>query len=370
VQLIARRAPTLWVVRTVVRMAGLVDWEIAQRTGARLARGGPEVTREQARQAVAELRVAAVDARAHVRAFTGLDVPTDGSRAEVVDRPTWLGANVEGFRSLLAPVEQHLLRGRSPGSTVVAVGSGMSGLELGAVLAWLSGKVLGQFEVFGPPEERPGRLLLVAPNIVATERQLDVVPSDFRLWVCLHEETHRVQFGAAPWLRGHLRGEIHGLLRSIDSSPGALARRSREVATAVAEAARGGEVPSIADLVQTPEQRVVVERLTAVMALLEGHADVVMDAVGPEVVPTVAVIRARFQQRRHSASGTDALLRRLMGLEAKMRQYRDGAVFVRAVVDRVGWSGLDRVWSGASALPTPLEIADPASWVSRMHPAA
>lgn len=340
------------------------------RSGTRLAPGGPPVGAPEARAAVEELRRSAVDARSHVRAFTGIDVPLDGGRAEVVDRPSWLRANVAGFRELLGPVEQHLLRGRDPHAAVVTLGSGISGLELGALLAWLSTKVLGQFEVFGPGADRPGRLLLVAPNIVATERQLEVVASDFRLWVCLHEETHRVQFGAAPWLRGHLRAEIHGLLRSIDSSPGALAHRARELAEAMAGAVRGGSVPSLVDLVQTPEQRAVVERLTAVMSLLEGHADVVMDEVGPEVVPTVAVIRQRFQERRRSPSGTDALLRKLLGMEAKMRQYRDGAVFVRSVVDAVGWSGLDRVWSAPTAMPTPAEISDPARWVTRLHPAA
>ena len=244
----------------------------------------------------------------------------------------------------------------------------MTALELGAVLAWLSSKVLGQFEVFATGEDRPGRLLLVAPNIVGVERELGVDPSDFRLWVCLHEETHRVQFGAVPWLRGHLVGEIQGLLTSIDSSPGALARRFREVAEGLLGAAQGRRVPSLAELVQTPEQRVVVERLTAVMSLLEGHADVVMDGVGPEVVPSVAHIRERFQQRRRNPSRSDAALRTLLGMDAKLRQYADGAAFVRGVVDAVGMAGLNHIWSGPAALPSPAELGDPAAWVARVHP--
>jgi coenzyme F420 biosynthesis associated uncharacterized protein len=224
--------------------------------------------------------------------------------------------------------------------------------------------------VFATGEGRPGRLLLVAPNIVAAEQELGVDASDFRLWVCLHEETHRVQFGAVPWLRGHLVTEIHGLLTSIDSSPGAVARRFREVAESLLGAARGREVPSLADLVQTPEQKVVVERLTAVMSLLEGHADVVMDGVGPQVVPSVAHIRERFQERRRNASSLDAVLRKLLGMDAKLRQYKDGAVFVRGVIDRVGMTGFNEVWSAPSALPTPTELAAPEAWVARVHPAS
>ncbi len=346
-----------------------MDWDLAARAGTRLVRGGPAVTPQDARSAVLELREAAVAARAHVRAFTLLDAPVDGAPVEVVDRSTWLRANVDGFRALVEPVEASLLKGRDPASSLVAIGGGVTALELGSVLAWLSTKVLGQFEVFATGDDRPGRLLLVAPNIVAAEQELGVTPSDFRLWVCLHEETHRVQFGAVPWLRGHLRQEIQGLLTSIDSTPGALANRFRSVVEALAGAARGAEIPSLAELVQTPEQRIVVERITAVMSLLEGHADVVMDGVGPEVVPSVQHIRERFQRRRTHPSRTDAAIRKLLGLDAKLRQYKDGAVFVRGVLDEVGMTGFNRVWSDASTLPTRDELRDPDAWIARVHPA-
>ncbi len=353
--------------RTVEPVAALVDWDLASSTGVRLVRGGPDVAPAVARAAVLELRSAAIEARTHVRAFTGLDAPTADAPVEVVDRATWLRANIEGFRALLEPVEGHLLKGRDPSSALTAVGSGLTAVELGGVLAWLSGKVLGQFEVFATGADRPGRLLLVAPNVVSVERELGVDPHDFRLWVCLHEETHRVQFGAVPWLRGHLVTEIQGLLTSIDSSPGALSRRAREVIEGVYAALRGGHVPALAELVQTPEQKVVVERLTAVMSLLEGHADVVMDGVGPDVVSSVAEIRKRFQERRRHPSRIDGVLRTLLGLDAKLRQYTEGAVFVRGVVERVGMDGFNQVWSGQEALPTPEELHDPSAWVARVH---
>ncbi len=354
--------------RTVGVVAALIDWDLASSTGVRLVRGGPEVAPDTARAAVLELRSAAVEARTHVRAFTGLDAPAADAPVEVVDRPTWLRANIDGFRALLEPVEGHLLKGRDPSSVVTTVGSSVTAVELGGVLAWLSGKVLGQFEVFATGEDRPGRLLLVAPNVVSVERELGVDPHDFRLWVCLHEETHRVQFGAVPWLRGHLVTEIQGLLKSIDSSPGALSRRVRDVLEGVYASLRGGRVPALAELVQTPEQKIVVERLTAVMSLLEGHADVVMDGVGPEVVPSVEHIRKRFQQRRRNPSRIDGVLRTLLGLDAKLRQYTEGAVFVRGVVEQVGMEGFNRVWSGPETLPNAQELHDPAAWVARVNP--
>ena len=121
------------------------------------------------------------------------------------------------------------------------------------------------------------------------------------------------------------------------------------------------------DLVSSPSQRTVMDRLTAVMSLLEGHADFVMDGVGPAVIPTVGDIRAAFQARRNSASGLDQVLRRLLGLEAKMRQYADGVRFVRAVVDEVGMAGFNRVWESPQTLPSLLELHDPAAWVTRVH---
>jgi coenzyme F420 biosynthesis associated uncharacterized protein len=118
---------------------------------------------------------------------------------------------------------------------------------------------------------------------------------------------------------------------------------------------------------QSPEQRAVLDRLTAVMSLLEGHADFVMDGVGPSVIPTVDAIRAKFTSRRAGGNPLDQLLKRLLGLDAKLRQYQDGAAFVRHVVDRVGMDGFNRIWTGPNTLPTKNEIANPDAWVSRLH---
>jgi coenzyme F420 biosynthesis associated uncharacterized protein len=186
--------------------------------------------------------------------------------------------------------------------------------------------------------------------------------------VCLHEETHRVQFGAVPWLARHLIGEIHDYLELADVSAGEVFKRLRDGLGAVLSAVRGDEDASLVDAVQSPEQQVVFDRITAIMSLLEGHADFVMDDVGPEIVPTVALIRQRFDKRRGESGSVDGLARRLLGLDAKMRQYSDGRAFVAGAVERVGLGGFNRVWSEPSALPSRDEVLDPAAWCARVAP--
>ncbi|MDQ0685422.1 MULTISPECIES: zinc-dependent metalloprotease [Streptomyces] len=363
--------------------AGMVDWNLAVATATRLVRPGPEVSRDEARAVVAELRRHAKASEAHVRGFTRMATEEiHDTPILVVDRPGWVRANVAGFREILKPLLDKMQerRGNSPGGAVLgAVGGKVTGVELGMLLSFLSSRVLGQYETFAPAtRELPagagggGRLLLVAPNIVHVERELDVDPHDFRLWVCLHEETHRTQFSAVPWLRDHLEGEIQSFLGETDVDPSTFLERVREAAQSLAGGRPEGEEDdggrSLVELVQTPAQREILARLTAVMSLLEGHADFVMDGVGPEVVSTVAEIREKFQQRRaKGASRLDIALRRLLGLDAKLKQYRDGERFVRAVVDQVGMDGFNRVWTSPNTLPTKAEIGKPADWVARVH---
>ncbi|MFF4764477.1 zinc-dependent metalloprotease [Streptomyces sp. NPDC001292] len=366
---------------------GMVDWNLAVATATRLVRPGPEVSRDEARAVVAELRRHAKASEGHVRGFTRLGTrEARDTPVLVVDRPGWVRANVAGFREILKPLLDKMQerRGSTPGGAVLgAVGGKVTGVELGMLLSFLASRVLGQYETFAPatrdlpaggPPDSPGggRLLLVAPNIVHVERELDVDPHDFRLWVCLHEETHRTQFTAVPWLRDHLEGEIQSFLAETDVDPMALLERIREAAQSLAGGRPEGEEDdgghSLVEMVQSPAQREILGRLTAVMSLLEGHADFVMDGVGPDVVPTVAEIREKFQQRRaRGASRLDMALRKLLGLDAKLRQYRDGERFVRAVVEQVGMDGFNRVWTSPNTLPTKAEISKPADWIARVH---
>jgi len=328
----------------------------------------------------------------------------------VVDRPGWIKANVGGFRVVLEPLAEQLAERAnvrpSAGSVVGTVGSRVTGVQAGLILAYLSSRVLGQYELFLPPDEGGapangasgtadsangassangapaaspvngtatagpgagvGRLTLVAPNIVMVERELGVDPHDFRRWVCLHEETHRVQFTSVPWLRGYVQGMMTEFLLASDLDAGAILERLRSAATAVAGAVRGTEGESLVEAMQTPAQRALLDKLTAVMTLVEGHGDYVMDAVGPQVVPSVADIREKFSQRRGTAGRMEQILRRILGIDLKMKQYEQGSVFVSTVVAEAGMAGFNKVWTSPETLPTRAELAEPREWLERV----
>ena len=214
-------------------------------------------------------------------------------------------------------------------------------------------------------------LLLVAPNIVDVERKLGAEPRDFRLWVCLHEVTHQTQFTAVPWLRAHFLAEVGAFVDAAGLDQDQLLDRLRRVVAALADAARDGESRvSVVDLVQTPAQRRVLERLTALMTLLEGHAEFVMDGVGPQVVPSVESIRAGFDRRRQNANPLERVLRKLLGIDVKLRQYAEGRTFVRHVVERVGMAGFNKVWQSPLTLPRIDELANSDAWAARVCGAA
>jgi coenzyme F420 biosynthesis associated uncharacterized protein len=347
----------------------MVDWTVALNTATKLVRPGPEISRQGAAAVVAELRSLAARAETYVREVTGMEAASGTAPVLVVDRQRWIQANLDGFRQILLPLNAKVIeRMKESSPTMANLGPRITGVEVGALLSYLSSKVLGQFDPFFPGADAGapgGRLLLVAPNIVSIERELDVDPADFRLWVCLHEETHRVQFAAVPWLRGYLNAQVAQIVDSAELDPTIVAQMLREALRRVVDAVSHNQEVSIIDLVQTPAQRETVDRVTAVMSLLEGHADVVMDGVGPEVVPSVAAIRERFEGRRRSGNPLERMLRRLFGIEMKMKQYAEGAAFVREVVDEVGMAGLNRVWSGPEMLPTGDEIRDPVRWLTR-----
>jgi len=355
----------------------MIDWNLAVQTGTRLLRPGPQVGHEEARAVVEQLRELSRDAQGYVRDFTGMRAEEDPAPATIVDRPGWIRANVDGFRVVLEPLMEQMAERRGPGLlgggaggvVVQAVGSRVTGMQVGAILAYMAGRVLGQYELFLPPDPDgrapTGRLTLVAPNIVHVEQELGVDTRDFRLWVCLHEETHRAQFTGVPWLREYVQDQMTRFLLASDLDPGAMLDRLRDVTDAVTDAIRGGE-GNLIDAIQSPEQREILDRLTAVMTLVEGHGDYVMDAVGPEVVPSVEEIRSRFQGRREGGNRLDKTIRRLLGLELKMKQYAEGSVFVRHVVGEAGMDGFNKIWDSPETLPTHAEIKEPSLWMDRV----
>ncbi|WP_068280386.1 zinc-dependent metalloprotease [Aldersonia kunmingensis] len=351
-------------------LAGTVDWDFAASTGVRLAPRGPLASRYTAEQAVAELSEASVRAEGPVREVTrladGLPIPA----AQIVDRPGWVRAAARSMAELTSvAARSDDESAESDTSAAVAKLAGKpAGLQAGAMLAFVSTAILGQYDPFTGAD---GTLLLVAPNIVAVERTLRVKPSDFRLWVCLHEVTHRVQFSSSPWLVDYMQKAVGDLSEVTEESFGVVLGRLNE---ALRERRRNPDGdPGQAGLVgllratQAPAQRDALDRLLVLGTLLEGHADHVMDAVGPAVVPTVEQIRQSFDaRRRRSVSPLQRLMRALLGIDAKMAQYVRGKAFVDAVVDRVGMDEFNSIWTGPETLPLPSEIDEPDKWVARV----
>ena len=363
---------------TSAQAQALINWELAASTAARLTPAGPVLGTAEIGAAVDNLRLMADISVPHVHDITGLEAARDlrDSSVLVVDRASWARANTQSFAVMLKPALEKMLEGRqgtlNPGAA--SVSGAITGSQLGAILAFLSGKVLGQYDPFSALAENStapaaGRLLLVAPNIISVEREINVEPEDFRLWVCLHEQTHRVQFAAAPWLRHHMLEEIDSLSGQLLGNVDTLLERASAAAKSLKDRTAPGTTPSrgaILDLLQNPEEKAALSRLTALMSLLEGHANVVMDAVDSSIVPSVKTIRQRFNSRAKDRGVIEKFIRNLLGLDAKMRQYSDGAKFVREVVDVAGMEGFNRVWESADHLPSEAEIHDSRLWLERM----
>lgn len=331
-----------------------IKWETAARRAALLTPAGPSGSSVELRGVVASLRTAAAAAPELVGEITGLAAEAETAArlpVHVIDRVRWSEANAELFAHFVSELP-------SEGPLRAQLAAEQTGL----LLAALSTRVLGQFDPYLKQS-----LLLVAPNILAAERALNLEAADFRLWVALHEQTHALQFTAAPWLAEYLMDRIRQLsleLNELETEPDSW----RNAVQTAGRILRGEHsVEALIAALLSEEGAARLDQVLAVMSLLEGHADVVMDAVGPKRIPSVRRIRAAFDARRASAGTIDLVLRRLTGLEGKLAQYREGAKFVRGVVQRVGHTGLNAVWAAPENLPLPAEISTPKLWLERVH---
>ncbi|WP_201359357.1 zinc-dependent metalloprotease [Mycobacterium paraintracellulare] len=338
-----------------------VDWQFAATVGRRLARPGPPSSDYTRRQVIEELVGAAAKAEPLVRDVTGLVAGGAVPAARIVDRPEWVAAAAESMRVMMNGAEKPrgFLTGR------------VTGAQTGAVLAYVSSGILGQYDPFATDNgARAGCLLLVYPNVIAVERQLRIEPSDFRLWVCLHEVTHRVQFTANPWLPDYMSQALGLLTRDAGDDLGEVVSRLADYARNRGNQnsdANSAGILGLVRAVQSEPQRHALDQLLVLGTLLEGHADHVMDAVGPIAVPSVATIRRRFDERRHRKQPPlQRLLRALLGLDAKLSQYTRGKAFVDHVVGQVGMARFNAIWAGPETLPLPIEIEEPQRWIDRV----
>jgi coenzyme F420 biosynthesis associated uncharacterized protein len=341
----------------------LIDWKTARTVGARVAGGGPEMSpadRARIREDFAELVPQAEDL---VASFTGLGPGSGSSRSWVMTRQEWVGANLRAFERLLDPLAERLLPTRSDGS-LAGVRRAALGVQVGALLGYLGRRVLGQYDLFLPPDDA-GLLYFVGPNVVGVERKYRFPTREFRLWLSLHEVAHRVQFGGVPWLRGHIGGLIDSYLSTIDLDPKRLVESLRRAVEEVRKGDAEWRGLGWIFLVMSPDQRQMFRKMQAVMTLLEGHGNFVMDAVARPRIRGVSTFKRRLHERRRKA-GIERVFQKAIGLDAKVRQYDAGERFVAEVVDVVGMEGFNRVWEDASKLPTLEEVGRPDAWVARV----
>jgi coenzyme F420 biosynthesis associated uncharacterized protein len=341
----------------------VVDWILAEKIAGLVAgRGGGATPR-------ADLPALAAEAEKRVVAYTGLEPAQPLPPPEGIGRREWVATNVAAMRALLDPVIDRAGDNLGPLAPAGKLALGVVvTTEFGVVLGYLAQRVLGQYELVlldDPVLTSPPRLLFVMPNLGQAVQAFGAQEQEFVTWVALHEVTHAVQFSGVPWLHGHVAGLVAELLRSAELRMDPGRRRRLPSASEIrrmANAVRRGDVVSI---VASPAERETLGRVQAVMAVIEGHAEHVMDAVAPDLLPNLPALRAALDQRRRSQSTVSRVLGKLLGLELKMRQYEQGKFFCDSIVAAAGTEALTHVFSGPEALPTLSELTDPAAWLRR-----
>ena len=340
----------------------MIDRALTQRIANAVSRAGsPRGGQTQpSPRLLGDLTAICSDAETRVVRYTGLQPAAALPRPEAIARPGWIAANVTSMGALLDTLGDRL-PARGPAKSAAAL---LLSVEAGALTGYLSQRVLGQYEFVMVDPQSPARLLFVAPNISHAARRLDVDPDELLRWIAFHEVTHAVQFGGVPWLRPYLGGLLGELLASLEvkADPRAMLRMPSlgDVRGLVGALREGGLVAVLGS-----DRRELLDRVQAVMGVIEGHAEHVMDVVGADALPSLAQLRTALDRRRRERPPLLALLERLIGLDAKMRQYEDGKRFCDAVVAAAGPEALHRVFDAPEQLPGPAELKDPAAWIRR-----
>ena len=341
----------------------MIDWILAERIAGYVAGRG------DARPPRADLKALAVESELRVTSYTGLEPARPLPEPEGIGRREWISSNIDAMRLLLDPVLQRAGDGLGPLKPAMQIGVGLVlSTEVGVVLGYLAQRVLGQYELVlldEAVEDRPPRLLFVLPNLGQAVQAFGAEEQEFMTWVTLHEVTHAVQFAGVPWLHRHVAGLVRELLASAEvriETPRKLRIPSGDEVRRIGRALRKGDLISIAT---TTSERETLDRVQAVMAVIEGHAEHVMDAVAPDLLPSLPKLREALDRRRRSQSGLSRLVARLLGLDLKLRQYERGKYFCDQVVNAHGPQALQHVFSSPEALPTLAELEDPTAWIQR-----
>jgi coenzyme F420 biosynthesis associated uncharacterized protein len=356
-------------------VADAVAWDLAARVAARVG-GRPPVTSIAVQDRLeADFAELTAEAEGLVTAATGLRSFAGPARARVTDRAGWVNANIASFRRLLAPlltrVESRLEETNATpfGRVVGPVGRVVTATQIGSLLGWMSTRVIGQYDLLLMEDDRPEDqdiVYYVGPNVLGLERRFAFPPREFRLWVALHELTHRAQFTGVPWMREHFLSLVESSVSAADPDP----KRFVEAIKKAIDLARAGRNPlddGLMALIATPEQAEALEKVQGLMSLLEGHGDVTMDRAATHRIPSAERFSEVLRQRRQQASVPVKLLQQIIGLDAKMRQYEEGEKFIAAVEASGGPALLSRVWEAPERLPAVGEIREPVRWIDRMR---
>ena len=348
-------------------MSDAVDWALAEQVAARLSGSDPFASSYHAAGMDRDFAEMTERAQTYVEAETGFTSAAGQARARVVDRNDWVRANLASYRRLLRPVLGRLED--AAGGPAGALSGKIAAVELGGLLGWMSTRVLGQYDLLVLEEEEPEEqdlVYYVGPNILSLEKRHGFPPAEFRLWVALHEVTHRTQFTGVPWLRPYFLGLVEELMGAAEPDPTriftAVGRLADAARTRTNPMADGGVVALFA----SAEQLEVMERVGGLMSLLEGHGDVTMDRAALDQVPSAERFARVLRTRRKEMNLAAKLLQRMIGLEAKLAQYEQGEQFIAAVEEVGGPALLNRAFERPENLPTLVEIRDPSSWLRRV----
>ena len=300
-----------------------------------------------------------------IEATTGLRSLAGPAAVDVIDRPTWIRANIASFRHLLAPVLDEWAAKIPTNGRVASVGRQLVGAELGALLGWMSGRVLGQYDLLVGRDDVDDAVYMVGPNLAGLEQRFGFDPRQFRTWVLLHELTHRAQFTGVPWMRDHFTGLADTSVRLANPDPRRIADAVREAFSDRDRARQHVRDSGVFGLIASAEQRAVIQRISGLMSLLEGHGDVTMSRAAGQLVPSAGRFTAVLQARRRRSNPLTRLTLRLTGIEGKLNQYAAGERFIAAIEAAGGPSAVDVCWRAPENLPSMEEIRTPQLWLDR-----
>ncbi len=352
----------------MVAVPSPIGWDTAERVATRVAGREPFQDSYLYASLQPDFDELTAEAEHLVTEATGLVSTAGPARARVVDRAGWVTANVASFQRLLRPVVDRF--GSRIGGPIAPVGRTVTGAQVGALLGFMSTRVLGQYDLLVLEDEHPEEqdiVYYVGPNVLALEKKYSFPPREFRLWLALHEVTHRAQFTGVPWLRGHYLGLVDEVLGVADMDGKRLLDALRRAADDLGHRRNPLAEGGLPALLATPEQRGVLSRLNGLMSLLEGHGDTTMDRAGAARIPSADRFARVLRQRRQQANPVLKLVLQAVGFEAKLAQYEAGERFIEEVEAKGGPALLDRVWERPEHLPTLDEVGEPVRWVTRMR---